>query len=97
MRFTRSALAVVILGASAAVTLHTLFEPSGWARRERARSDLAALRAQNDDVEQENRELRSAIRAIRSRARVQERVVRDELGYVRAGEVVLELGKVARP
>lgn len=91
-------LAVCVLGASVAVMLHTLFESSGWTRRERARGDLAALQAQNDALERENAELRSAIRALRSRPQVQERVVRDELGYVRAGDIVLELGDgVARP
>ena len=36
-------------------------------------------------------ELRAAIEAIRERPEVQEATVRDELGYVRPGEVVLEL------
>jgi cell division protein FtsB len=95
MRVTRWLLAVCLLGASAVVMLHTLFEPAGWSRRERVRSDLAAVREQNEAVERENAELRSAIRALRSRKEVQERVVRDELGYVRAGDVVLELGRGA--
>ncbi len=76
----------------AALLLHTLLDPDGWTRRQKIRTDLEELHAENTRLEQLVGELREEIKALRTRDEVQERVVRDELGFVKPDEVVLELG-----
>jgi cell division protein FtsB len=92
MRWARWIVALAILVLSAGVVLHTLFDADGWTRRQKISGDLEAVRADNARLESENEALRSEIRALRERPEVQERIVRDELGYVRPGELVLEIG-----
>jgi cell division protein FtsB len=92
MRWVRWVVALAILVLSAGVVMHTLLDADGWTRREKVGGDLEAARAENARLESENESLRSEIRSLRDRPEVQERVVRDELGYVRPGELVLELG-----
>ena len=87
----RVMLALVLLLSSAALLLHTLLSPEGWARREQVRADLDAMRAENARLEAEVETLGAQINALRTRPEVQERVVRDELGYTRPGEVSLEI------
>ncbi len=75
-----------------ALVAHTFFAPDGWSRRTRARSDLAALEANIAEAEVKRDELRKKVEALRKSAKVQEHVVRDELGYVRPGDLVIDLG-----
>jgi cell division protein FtsB len=49
------------------------------------------LRESNTTREQHVQQLRAEVAALRSRPEVQERVVRDELGYVRDGDLLLEV------
>ena len=83
---------VVLLALSAALLLHTLLDPDGWTRRQAIQTDLDELRAENVRLEEQVSDLREEIKALRTRKEVQERVVRDELGFVKPNEVVLELG-----
>ncbi len=92
MRIGRWVIVVAALALSLGVVLHTLFDADGWTRRVRVRDDLAEIRADNDRGEARAQKLRSEIRALRTRREVKNRVIRDELGYVCANEVVLELG-----
>jgi cell division protein FtsB len=92
MRVGRILLAATLLVMSAALMLHTLLSPDGWNRRQKARADLETLRTENGRLEGEVQRLRAQIEALRNREEVQERVIRDELGYVRPGDVNLEVG-----
>lgn len=85
--------AAVILGV--ALFLHTLLASEAWQNRQRVRADLEDLRTRNAMNQTRVEVLRSQIDALRSRREVQERVVRQELGYVREGEIVLELSHAA--
>ena len=87
----RILIAATLLLLSAALVLHTLFDPEGWSRRQKARADLEVLKKENARLETEVQGLRSQIDALRNREEVQESVIRDELGYVRPGEVNLEV------
>ncbi len=78
---------------SIAVVTHTLLSPEGWQRRQRVRRDLAVVEAQVAEGERRTQELRAQIEALRTRPAMQEHVVRDELGYVRKSDVVLELSQ----
>lgn len=69
-----------------------LFVPDGaWTRHQRLIGDVATRTAANARAEQRVQQLRGRVAALRNRAEVQESVIRDELGYVRPGDWVLEL------
>ncbi len=70
---------------------HTLVSSDGWRKRARVRADLVQLTETNAAREQHVQQLRAEVAAMRSRPDVQERVIRDELGYVRDGDLVLEV------
>ncbi|OGQ78936.1 MAG: hypothetical protein A2289_04060 [Deltaproteobacteria bacterium RIFOXYA12_FULL_58_15] len=82
---------------SIAMVTHTLLDPSGWTQRQKITDDLERLRAQNAVLEERVTELRQEIKALRQRDEVRERAVRNELGYVRPGEMVVELRPNATP
>ncbi len=77
---------------SGAFLLDTLTSADGWERRARAAHDLDAVEAEIGRSSARADELRREIAALRTRPEVLERAVRDELGYVRTGDVVLDLG-----
>lgn len=91
MTFKRSLLACGLLLFAFGMIMHTLVAPSGWRARERVRADLSQVRAQNEAREKKAEQLRAEVAALRSRSDVQERVVREELGFVRDGDVVVEV------
>jgi len=72
--------------------LHTFFVSDAWRQRQSVRADLAAIRRDNDGLRDKVEDLRSRIDALRSRPEVQERVIRHDLGYARAGDLVVDLG-----
>jgi cell division protein FtsB len=59
--------------------------------------DLAALRVHNQELAAENDRLAREAEALRTDPAAIERVARDELGWVRAGEVVVDLSPHAAP
>lgn len=86
---------VLLLGVSGLVALsifvHTFVAHDGWGRRERVAADLTRVQTEIDAGEARAHDLRAQIDALRNRPEVQERVVREELGYVKPVDVVLEL------
>lgn len=88
----RKLILIIVAGFSVAGLFHTFFISNGWSDRRKLRADLDAVQAENKEIEAEVDRLRSQIDALRRRPTVQERAVRDELGYVRPGDIVLELG-----
>jgi cell division protein FtsB len=97
MRWLRTAVIVAILLASTALLLHTLLDPEGWTRRSRVAADLATVQQENVRLQARVDELRAEIKALRQRPEVQERVVRDELGFVGPRDLLIELGSDAPP
>ena len=61
------------------------------------RRDLIALQAHNQELAAENERLAREAEALRGDPAAIERVARDELGWVRAGEVVVDLSHSAAP
>ena len=59
--------------------------------RSSLRRDLTALHAHNQELAAENERLAREAEALRADPAAIERVARDELGWVRAGEVVVDL------
>ena len=64
---------------------------SGLRQTRALRRDLTALRVHNQELAAENDRLAREAEALRSDPAAIERVARDELGWVRAGEVVVDL------
>jgi cell division protein FtsB len=69
-----------------------VYARSGLARTIALRRDLATLRAHNREVRAENERLAREAEALRSDLGAIERVARAELGWVRPGELVVDLG-----
>ncbi|HET6147053.1 MAG TPA: septum formation initiator family protein [Polyangia bacterium] len=75
-----------------------VYARSGLARTVALRGDLLALRARNRELRAGNERLAREAEALRSDLGAIERVARAELGWVRPGELVVDLGAgVAAP
>jgi cell division protein FtsB len=70
-----------------------LYTRSGFARFLELRADLRSLKTQNGRLRAENESLSREAEALQSDLRAIERVARAELGWVRPGEVVFDLGQ----
>ncbi len=87
------------VGAAVLVTLvlgyvpYHVYARSGLARTLQLRRDLAALRARNVDLRGENDRLAREAEALRGDPLAIERVARAELGWVRSGEVIVDLSR----
>ncbi len=87
------------LGAALAVTLvlsyvpYHLYARSGLARTMGLRRELTTLLARNRELATENDTLAREAAALRDDPAALERVARVELGWVRPGELVLEMGR----
>jgi len=83
------------LGLAAAVALGlslvSAADADGFRRYFRLRRDLAALEQRRDRFASENARLAREIEALRKDPAAQERAAREELGYVKPGEVVINL------
>ncbi|HVV51031.1 MAG TPA: septum formation initiator family protein [Polyangia bacterium] len=73
-----------------------LYARSGLARTVALGRDLAALRARNQELRAENERLEREAEALRDDPAAIERVARADLGWVRPGEIVVDLG-TSRP
>ena len=71
---------------------YLIYARSGLARTLAARRDLAALRVRNRELAAENDRLTRAAAALRDDPAAVERVARGELGWVKPGEIIVELG-----
>jgi cell division protein FtsB len=70
-----------------------LYARSGLAKTITLGHDLAAMRARNHELAAENDRLEREARALRDDPAAIERVARADLGWVRPGEIVVDLGK----
>lgn len=77
--------------AALGLTLFSLADADGFRRYFRLRGELQTLEEKNRALEQVNSGLSREISALRSDKRVMERVVREELGFIRPGELVFNL------
>lgn len=82
---------VSIFGAGAVVWFvgAALFGADGVARHEKLEAELAHVAELNAAVASDNRRLAAEAKALRNDKRYLERVIRDELGWIRSDEVVL--------
>jgi cell division protein FtsB len=86
----RAAAAVVVMVALGYIPYH-VYARSGLARTLELRRDLRALRARNAQLAADNERLAREAAALRDDPSAIERVARVELGWVRPGEIVVDL------
>lgn len=84
-----------ILGLVVTVGLvSALLDESGLPRHGRLRSDLIRLRGESAQLSADNEALRAEIEGLKRSPAVIESAVREELGWVRSGEVVVRSPRV---
>lgn len=86
----RLAAAAIVATVLAYVPYH-VYARSGLARTLVLKRELAALQAHNRDLSADNERLAREAEALRADPAAIERVARNELGWVRAGEIVVDL------
>jgi cell division protein FtsB len=86
-------LAALVLAATFGYGPYYLYAHSGFARYLQLRRDLGAMEARNTRLRAENERLLREAEALRSNSRAVERVARADMGWVRPGEVVFDLGR----
>ena len=86
----RTAAAVVVMVALGYIPYH-VYARSGLARTLELRRDLRTLRARNAQLAADNERLAREAAALRDDPAAIERVARVELGWVRPGEIVVDL------
>jgi cell division protein FtsB len=84
--FIRGACALALV-----LAICSALDAQGFRRSVALRHDIAGLAARNERLRQENASLADQIRALRKDPAAQERAVREELGYVKPGEIVINL------
>lgn len=87
--------AAVVAFVLAYVPYH-LYARSGLAKTIALARDLATLRARNQELRAENDRLEREAEALRNDPAAIERVARSDLGWVRPGEIVVDLGASPR-
>jgi cell division protein FtsB len=90
------ALGVALLLFTFGYVPHHLHARSGFARYLELRAELQRLRAHNDRLRDENEKLARQAESLRTDMRAIEGVARDELGWVRAGEILVDLREPRR-
>ena len=86
-------LAALLLAATFGYGPYYLYARSGFARYLQLRRDLVATQVKNARLHLEVDRLSREAEALRSDRRAVERVARADLGWVRPGEVIFDLGK----
>jgi cell division protein FtsB len=76
---------------AAAFTVLSVTDPRGFRRYFRLRQEVAQLVERNQRLEEENRAFLRELSALREDPAALERAAREELGFVKPGEVVLNL------
>ncbi|MGZ6140273.1 MAG: FtsB family cell division protein [Myxococcaceae bacterium] len=76
---------------SLVLALVSALEPRGFRRHARLRSQAEALAQRNAQLREENLRLAREVEALRSEPAAIERAAREELGFVKPGEIVIHL------
>jgi cell division protein FtsB len=87
----RQKLLVVAAVLAGGLTLASAADARGFRRYLKLREDVEALQQRNQGLAAQNEALRREIQALRDEPAALERAVREELGYVKPGEIVFHL------
>ncbi len=88
--FFRALLIVLLLLLAAVVVPLKIFDPKGFERVERLRSELTELNEANARLKRENETLRFEIQSFHANPDYIEKVARDELGMVGQDEIIYQ-------
>ena len=80
-----------LLVGAGVLAVWSVVDARGFRRYARLRRDIASLEQRNQDLAHRNRELLEEIKALRTQPQALERAAREELGFVKPGEVVFHL------
>ena len=78
-------------GLAMALSLASVADAKGFRRYLRLREDVESLQERNSALASQNEGLRREIQALREDPAALERAVREELGYVKPGEIIFHL------
>jgi cell division protein FtsB len=81
----------IAISAAGALALVSVADARGFRRYLRLQQDASDLKFRNHQLREQNARLRAEIEALRGDRSALERAVREELGYIRRGEIVLNL------
>ena len=84
-------------GVAAALVLLSLMDSGGFRRRRALQRELQDLEVRNQGLREKNQALIEEIELLRSDPRAVERAAREELGFVRPGELVFTVGGDQKP
>lgn len=87
----RRKLLMVAATVAVALSLASVADARGFRRYLRLRQDVEGIRERNRALAAQNEALRQEIAALRKDPAALERAVREELGYVKPGEIVFHL------
>jgi cell division protein FtsB len=73
------------------LAVSSLADPGGFRRTWRLQQDVKALQARTERLALENARLRREVAGLKEDPQVIERAVREELGYLRPGELIITL------
>lgn len=79
------------VGIAGVLTLVSVADAGGFRRYLRLQQDVGELERRNRELTQQNERMAREIEALRRDPAVQERAVREELGFIRPGEIVLNV------
>lgn len=91
MSFLKRHWALLYLAGVALLAGLSALDPDGLAKNRRLESEARRVERENQDLRQENLRLRREARALAGEPAALERAAREELGWVRPGEVVYRL------
>jgi cell division protein FtsB len=82
---------LLLLGAAILLAVAGALDPSGLGKSYRLQEECARLADENDRLQVENHRLAREARALLTDPKARERAAREELRFIRAGEVIYRL------
>ncbi len=97
MSLLRRRATLILAAATLGLLSYSAWDPEGLRKHRRLTAEAARVAAENRDIARENGRLRREIRALHGDPAALERAAREELGFVRPGELVFKVGEGGRP
>jgi cell division protein FtsB len=94
---TRRRAALAYLGLVGLLLCLSAADPGGLRKWRHLAGEARRLEAENREIGRENERLRREVRALQGDEAALERAAREDLGYVRPGEIVLKLDETPAP
>jgi len=96
MSFLRRRATLLVTAALAGLVALSVFDPDGLAKHRRLEAEVRRLAEENRSIGRQSSRLRREVRALQGDPAALERAAREELGWVRPGELIFKLGEGER-